>query len=154
MATTTPEERAEAAEMRCGAGATSNAALAAMQSVDIEFGVQKYVLIRAGDRHLVRGRLDAAYHKDAAAPCVAQLQAHGIDYAVLGGGRIRADEHTRQILVYGTSSSFFLSHVLSFLSGFSYGFPWPGGVTKHDLAASLIRQDYPDWSVTTSDEGY
>jgi len=42
---------------------------------------------------------------------------------------------------------------LTLLIGFSYGFPW-NGPTKHDIAAGLIEKEYPDWSVTTSDEGY
>lgn len=135
MATTNPEERAEAAKMRAASGSST---ADAMPTVDIEMGVQKYVLIRAGDRHLVRGAVRAAYHKDAARPCVDQLRANGVPYEVLGGGRINANPDDKSILVYG----------------FSYGFPWPNGVTQHDLVATLLENDFPDWAISTSDEGY
>jgi len=102
MATTTAEERAEAAAMKRGAtGSVSSAAALDLPSVVLEMGVQKYVLIRAGDQHFVRGSLAAAYHKDAARPTVNELRTRGVDYEVLGGGRIRADPDDKSILVYG-----------------------------------------------------
>uniref|UniRef100_A0A7S3NK79 14 kDa phosphohistidine phosphatase n=1 Tax=Aureoumbra lagunensis TaxID=44058 RepID=A0A7S3NK79_9STRA len=138
MATTTREERAQAAAMRSTSGDQGGENLDTINSVEIDMSLQKYVLIRAGNRHLVRGTSSAIYHKDAAGPCVAQLRSLGIDYNVLGGGRIAVEPDKKTMLVYG----------------FSYGFPWENGISKHDVAAKLLNQKYPDWTINTSDEGY
>lgn len=105
---------------------------------------QKYVLIEVKfngrERHLVRGRHYAAYHKDAAEPTLAELQRSnlaGLAYRVLGGGRIVHSSETKTILVFG----------------FSYGFPWEGE-PQHADAAAVIEKAFPGFAVTVSDEGY
>ena len=61
-----------------------------------------------------------------------------LNYRVLGGGRISHDPHKQHIVVYG----------------FSYGFPWPDGVTRHDDACQLLRPVFPGYTVEASDAGY
>lgn len=80
MATTNPEDQLAAAAMRSGSGD----AVANLPACMIEDGIQKYVLIRVGDRHLVRGMTSAAYHRDAAKPTVDKLRGLGASYEVLG----------------------------------------------------------------------
>ena len=57
---------------------------------------------------------------------------------VLGGGRIEMDSRRKSIHVFGHS----------------YGFPWRGGVFRHDLTQAVCRRAYPDFEVTTSNDGY
>jgi hypothetical protein len=133
--TTTPEERAEAAAMRKTAGASTVAPTVA--SCAIGQGIQKYVLVQAGDRYFVRGNTRAAYHKDAARPLVDELTAMGVAHEVLGGGRIQADLANKKIAIYGHS----------------IGFPWQGEF-RHDLSAAVVAEAYPDAEVTTSNGGY
>lgn len=57
---------------------------------------------------------------------------------VMGGGRIKHDSSSKTIDIYG----------------FSYGFPWPEGVYRHDISAEVIRKHYPGFTVTTRNDGY
>lgn len=133
--TTNADDKARAAAMRSGRG---DSGCAALPECLIEEGRQKYVLIRAGDRHLVRGAVAASYHRDAAEPTIAQLRAAGVAYEVVGGGRIVLDANAKTISVFGHS----------------FGFPWANGDYKHHITADVIRKFYPGWDVTTSNEGY
>ena len=80
----------------------------------------------------------ASYHKDAAKPTLYQLSDAGVAYSVLGGGRINHDSGAQTVHIYG----------------FSYGFPWADDAPRHDISAALVREQYPEYEVTTSDEGY
>lgn len=113
--TTTEEERNEAFQMKSHTGSkvASWTDEDLFRPVEIEIGVQKYVLIAVnpGTDHttyLVRGHCSAAYHKDAARQTTTELSEVGISYNVLGGGRIDHNAAAKTILVFG----------------FSYGFPW------------------------------
>lgn len=109
--TTTPEERAAAAALRTSEGAAAPApATAAVEACVLGQGIQKYVLVQAGDRYFVRGDPRAAYHKDAALPLINELRNLGVAHEVLGGGRIVHDPANQQIKIYGHS----------------FGFPWQG----------------------------
>jgi hypothetical protein len=109
---------------------------------------QKYVLIQVDvtchDNNvssclLVRGARMADYHKDAARSTVHALAVMpDVSYRVLGGGRISHNPRERSIVVYG----------------FSYGFPWPDGVTRHAEACELLRPVFPGYTVEASDAGY
>ncbi|KAH8076399.1 hypothetical protein JL721_398 [Aureococcus anophagefferens] len=69
--TTTPEERAEAAAMRKTAGASTVAPTVA--SCAIGQGIQKYVLVQAGDRYFVRGNTRGGeFRHDLSAAVVAE----------------------------------------------------------------------------------
>ena len=145
VATTTAQERAEAAEMRSGTLVNNTDAAsqnrAGPVSVEIEPGVQKYVLIEVMSqpaRCLVRGRVAAEYHKDAARETVHLLQQVGLPYKVLGGGRIdfRTD-HGGRIKIYGHS----------------FGFPWEGAA-RHDLTAQLCEVAFPEAYVEVTNDEY
>ena len=121
---TTEEERAAAAAMRTrDAGGADAVDCSQFPPVAIDVpGTQKYVLIQLSTdplQYLVRGNCDAQYHKDAAEPTLDQLDAAGVGYDVLGGGRIQAD--ASRIKIYGHS----------------YGFPWQGD-PRHDIAGARM----------------
>lgn len=143
-ATTNALDQAEAAAMR---SATGGAASVSVGSSDaplelpecvIEDGLQKYVLIHLPDegKHLVRGAVSATYHRDAARSTVEQLS--GTTYDIVGGGRILLDTENGVAKIYG----------------YSMGFPWRDDVFRHDITADIVKRHYPDFTVTTSDEGY
>ncbi|KAH9261779.1 hypothetical protein BASA81_000435 [Batrachochytrium salamandrivorans] len=152
LATTTSEERAQAAAMRSGSG--GGGALGELTNnipfvlID-EDAVQKYAIIavyRSGSqgdddngsaRYFVRGSRHASYHKDAARPLVEELRQLQVPFEVVGGGRI-SHRSQGEIKVYG----------------FSYGFPWKNGQSKHHITAELLRARFPGQPVTYSDEGY
>jgi len=91
-------------------------------SVQIAEGRHKYVQIRAtyfgggggdgddeGEEQIfVTSRKGVHYHRNAAEPLIAQLQASGgySDIAVAGGGRLSLDTAKRKIEIYGFSYSF------------------------------------------------
>jgi len=110
--------------------------------VEIAEGRHKYVLIRAsidGEEHyIVTSRRGASYHRNAAEPMIAKLEAAGYyDIDVTGGGRIDFDEKAKSIKIYG----------------YSYGF----GQANHAIAQRTVQQDprYKDlYDVTISNDGY
>eukprot|EP00040_Diaphanoeca_grandis_P022247 m.119147 g.119147 ORF g.119147 m.119147 type:complete len:151 (-) comp28720_c1_seq5:2388-2840(-) len=143
-ATTTEEERVEAAKLRSATGTNtgeSDSLFDALPVVKIDVGKFKYVLfeVRSGDqvKHLVRGVLGAEYHMDAARLTAEMLQAANIKYTVLGGGRIKHDPVGKVITIFGHS----------------YGFPWQGQC-QHDISAKLCESTHPGYTVTWSEEGY
>ena len=137
--TTNAEEREIAAGMRSTVGSTDAEGSIAptVASCALGEGIQKYVLVQASDRYFVRGDPRASYHKDAARPLVEELRELGVAHEVLGGGRIQCDLANKKIEIYG----------------YSYGFPWQGEY-RHDLSAAVVKEAYPDFEVTTSNEGY
>ena len=149
--TTPPEERAHAAAVRHGAGTgtgagTGGVARAELPPSRIDMDCrQKYVLCEVRGpgadekRYIVRGSRLASYHVNCAEPLLEELKAcEGVEYSVLGGGRIEASSERRTIQVYGHS----------------YGFPWANDEFKHDVAAAVLKLLYPAYLVTTSNEGY
>ena len=132
--TTTEAERREAAAMREGGGSDGGCDL---PGIEIDDGTQKYVLIQVGNNLLVRGNTYAEYHKDAAASTVSQLRSLGVDYKILGGGRIEYNKSKNTMKIYG----------------FSYGFPWRGS-PQHESSAEIARKCIPGVTVTCSNEGY
>jgi hypothetical protein len=74
---------------------------------------------------------------DAARPLVEELRAMEVAHEVLGGGRIQFEPEKKTIHIYGHSM----------------GFPWQGEY-RHDLSAMVCQEAYPDFTVTTSNEGY
>ena len=135
--TTTAEERAEAATLRTTEGAAAEVAPTVAGCVFAGPGRQKYVLVQAGARYFVRGDPRASYHMDAARPLVEELRAMEVAHEVLGGGRIQFEPEKKTIHIYGHSM----------------GFPWQGEY-RHDLSAKVCQEAYPDFAVTTSNEGY
>ncbi|KAL0046006.1 hypothetical protein WJX82_011136 [Trebouxia sp. C0006] len=112
--------------------------------VAIETGVFKYVLLVVTDTHegrsklIVRGDRQSGYHMDVFEKTVRELSPYKLHVAEpLGGGRIRHDDGSKAINMYGYSSAY--------------------GQAPHDLSAALVRQWYsmyaPD-KITVSYEGY
>mmetsp|Transcript_22827 Transcript_22827/g.31804 ORF Transcript_22827/g.31804 Transcript_22827/m.31804 type:complete len:148 (+) Transcript_22827:352-795(+) len=147
MATTTVEERAEAAKMRSSSPkqTSKNNSLDGIPQVVLDTGLFKYILVRVTDsnardgfRYLVRGKCKAKYHKDVAQPLVDQFYQLGIRYEIVGGGRMEHDSQSKKIFIYG----------------FSYGFPWEDEECRHDITAEVCKAKYPEYDVTWSSEGY
>ncbi|KAF4658524.1 14 kDa phosphohistidine phosphatase [Perkinsus olseni] len=68
----------------------------------------KYVLMEADDpddggkcRHLVRGLTWAEYHQESAAPTIDELEAAGLRWRILGGGRIKYNAERKSLHIYG-----------------------------------------------------
>mmetsp|Transcript_12651 Transcript_12651/g.20450 ORF Transcript_12651/g.20450 Transcript_12651/m.20450 type:complete len:182 (-) Transcript_12651:152-697(-) len=141
---TTPEERAKAELLRSGGGGCSvEDSLDGVAPFEIDQDAkQKYVLIRVGngneERFLVRGKKFAAYHVNAAQATLDILRERGVEYTVLGGGRIRHSNEQKTIDVFG----------------YSYGFPWDGGVKRHDITVSVLQNGFPEYKVRVTDEEY
>lgn len=57
-----------------------------------------------------------------------------LDCDPMGGGRISHDSESKKIHIYGYSQGY--------------------GKGDHELAAKLIKEAYPDYKITISDEGY
>jgi len=112
--------------------------------VQLASGRYKYVQVRAVDartgeeRYFVTSRRGARYHRDAAEPLLAQLDAAGLyrDVEVTGGGRIVLDDRSKKISIFGYSYTF--------------------GRPDHGISMSVVKQDpkYRDYHIDVSDEGY
>ena len=76
--------------------------------------------------------------EDVAAPTLALLRSRGAVYEVLGGGRIVRDDERKTIDIFG----------------YSVGFPWENDVFRHEDSAKVVRDALPQYTVTTSNEGY
>lgn len=111
-------------------------------AVTLAPGAHKYVLLQAssddtGTQYFVTSRQNAAYHRNAAEPMIAQLEEAGFyDIEVTGGGRIRLNEEEQRISIFG----------------FSYGF----GPADHAISRRIVLEDprYRDFDVQTSNDGY
>lgn len=120
------------------------ASLADIAPVEIDAsGKFKYVLAKvytspnAGDsefQYYVRGHAWGAFHADIFEKFEEQVAALGLSAECVGGGRImhHADQHKIEVF------------------GYSQGY----GRADHSVTADLIRKRYPDYEVTTSNDGY
>lgn len=122
----------------------SESALDLTPDVVIETGVFKYVLLVVTDTQegrsklIVRGDRQSGYHMDVFEKTVRELSPYKLHVAQpLGGGRIRHDDGSKAINIYGYSSAY--------------------GQAPHDLSAAIVRQWYPMYApdkITVSYEGY
>ncbi|XP_073958131.1 14 kDa phosphohistidine phosphatase-like isoform X2 [Choristoneura fumiferana] len=119
----------------------SSASLEAVPKVDIDpAGVFKYILIKVHDKELseedsitvVRGYKRCNYHSDIYDEVQEKLQP--LDCEPLGGGRISHEPDSKKIHIYGYSQGY--------------------GKADHEIAAKLIKDSYPDYTISVSDEGY
>jgi len=148
MATTSAQDQAEAAKVRChdtAAKGSPGDLAGVIEKIGgpaiVPRDVGKYVLIEIKDSlgnvaHLVRMDPRASYHMDAASPTLETLRDLGIRYKVLGGGRIDFSQ--------GAAMKIY---------GHSYGFPWDGPF-RHDISAAVVKGVFPGITISTSDEGY
>ncbi|KAI5632874.1 janus/Ocnus family (Ocnus) domain-containing protein [Phthorimaea operculella] len=117
-------------------------ALAAVPKVDIDpEGVFKYILLRVydpklknNDEHItiLRGYARCSYHSDIYEEV--QIKLEPLDCEPIGGGRISHDPGVKKIHIYGYSQGY--------------------GKANHEDSAKLIKEHYPDYTVSISDEGY
>ncbi|KAM9325514.1 14 kDa phosphohistidine phosphatase [Gastrophryne carolinensis] len=111
--------------------------------VDIDAdGTFKYVMIRVSYREgrtdyrdIVRGYGWAEYHADIYDKVAGEIEKDRVlDCECLGGGRINHSSASKKIHIYGYSMGF--------------------GRAKHSVAVELVKEKYPDYEVTCSDDGY
>ncbi|RWS06357.1 14 kDa phosphohistidine phosphatase-like protein [Dinothrombium tinctorium] len=112
-----------------------------VETVDIETGLFKYVLIKVSDKqtkqekYIVRGYNWAPYHGDIVEKIEPQLKAMKLSCFCVGGGRIEHDSEAKTIFVFGYSQGY--------------------GKADHSITCELLRQKYPDYNkIYWSDEGY
>ncbi|KAL4713813.1 hypothetical protein ACJJTC_015467 [Scirpophaga incertulas] len=119
----------------------SNCSLEAIPRVDIDTsGVFKYILLNVHDQNkdseepviIVRGYKRCNYHSDIYDEVQEELSA--FDCEVLGGGRISHDPDSKKIHIYGYSQGY--------------------GKADHDVTAKVVKDAYPEYTITISDEGY
>lgn len=107
-------------------------------------GTFKYVLIRVyapqtpdgsePSKMVVRGNRRGAYHADIYDETVQRLTHLRLDSECIGGGRIRHEPQQKKIKVYGYSQGF--------------------GKADHEISVAILKEVYPDYEITWTDEGY
>ncbi|XP_063828655.1 14 kDa phosphohistidine phosphatase-like [Ostrinia nubilalis] len=116
--------------------------LDSVPKVDIDpEGVFKYILVKVYGKEknneepsvtVVRGYKRCNYHSDIYDEVQEKLQP--LDCEPLGGGRISHDPGNKKIHIYGYSQGY--------------------GKADHEVAAKLVKDAYPEYTITISDEGY
>lgn len=99
----------------------------------------KYVLVEIstpeGDSKIVaRAKRGAAYHRDVYEPFQQQARTKNIHASMMGGGRIEVNSALKTLLVYGYSVDF--------------------GKADHKVTVSLAQEQFPEWDISYSDDGY
>lgn len=113
--------------------------LESIPDVIIDNGTFKYVLIALESesgigKSIVRGSSEAEYHADVYERYSPSIEALGFDTRPLGGGRIAHNPEQKTLKVYGYSVAY--------------------GKADHTVTEKILRIKYPDYHITTSDEGY
>ncbi|XP_049876536.1 14 kDa phosphohistidine phosphatase-like [Pectinophora gossypiella] len=120
----------------------SSKALDSVPKVDIDpDGVFKYILIKVYDKEkdnvepsttIVRGYKRHNYHSDIYDEVQDKLKP--LDCEPIGGGRISHQPDDKKIHIYGYSQGY--------------------GKADHEVTARLIKDAFPNYTITISDEGY
>ncbi|CAG9132433.1 unnamed protein product [Plutella xylostella] len=120
----------------------SSKALADVPKVDIDpTGVFKYILINVYDKEkngqeptitIVRGYQRCNYHSDIFDEVQAKLDP--LDCECLGGGRMSHDPENKKLHIYGYSQGY--------------------GKADHEITAKIVKDAFPAYTITISDEGY
>ena len=112
--------------------------LNAVPDVAIDEGTFKYIQIRVtagnAEKIIVRGSRDAGYHADVFDDCAPQIKALSLTAECIGGGRIKHDSTNKTLDVYGYSMGF--------------------GRADHKITVAKLKDFYPGYKITWSDEGY
>ncbi|XP_072947464.1 14 kDa phosphohistidine phosphatase-like [Epargyreus clarus] len=113
-----------------------------LPTVDIDpSGVFKYILMKVYEKDqatseplkiIVRGYQRCNYHSDIFDEVQAKL--HPLDLEPFGGGRISHDPDNKKIHIYGYSQGY--------------------GKADHEITAKLVKEAYPSYTISISDEGY
>ena len=110
----------------------------AVQDVKIDEGTFKYIQIRINgkdcEKIIIRGFAHAEYHADIFDECYPQLKTLGLTADCIGGGRIKHDASAKTLFVYGYSMGF--------------------GRADHTITVSKLKESYPNYEITWSNEGY
>lgn len=111
--------------------------LNAVPNVVIEEGTFKYIQIRISfedeEKIIIRGS-DLGYHADIFDECSPSIIALGFKTDCIGGGRIMHDPVGKIIQVYGYSMGF--------------------GRADHKITVKYLKEAYPGYNITWSNEGY
>ena len=102
-------------------------------------GTYKYIQISYDNKIYLRGRADCKYHKGIYRKFITEIKNTGkTDFKTkfLGGGRIKKDEKNKTIFVYGYSNA--------------YG----RYENQHEKSVEMLKEVYPDYNITCSNEGY
>lgn len=100
-------------------------------------GVFKYIQISCNNKIYIRGYASCKYHKGIYKEFQKELENHGATgfiTKVLGGGRINISPTEKTIKVYGYSHAY--------------------GRCKHQKTCDLLKEKYPDYEITWTNEGY
>ena len=102
-------------------------------------GTYKYVQILYNDKIYLRGRADCKYHKGIYRKFKTELKNIGKSDAntkCLGGGRIKTDAKNKTIFVYGYSNAY---------GRYDH---------QHEKSVEMLKEVYPDYKITWSNDGY
>ena len=103
-------------------------------------GVYKYVQISYNNKIYLRGRADCKFHKGIYKKFKTELKNAGkTDFnnaKCLGGGRIKTEPEKKTIFVYGFSNA--------------YG----RYENQHEKSVEMLKEVFPDYKITCSNEGY
>ena len=102
-------------------------------------GVYKYVQINYNNQIYIRGIKKCKYHKGIYHNFIKEIEKTGIQKPktkCLGGGRIKFEPEEKNIFVYGYSNA--------------YG-RYEG---QHEKTVEILKNFYPDYNITWSNEGY
>lgn len=110
-----------------------------IETVQIDEGVFKYVLIRIHDNNgsqklIVRGNSALAYHSDILEQARDNIEPSKLQADPLGGGRIEHHPERKVIHIYGFSQAY--------------------GQANHAVTAVLLRQWFPFHEISVSWDGY
>ena len=124
-----------------GEGAeAAKATMDAVPTVDLAEGEWKYVAIdirlKGVAKRIVTSTAHLKFHPDMYEAAMKKLAPLGIQGTVIGGGRVSLDHKAKKCAIWGYSKSF--------------------GRAKgcNERSAEQVREAYPDYEVTWSDDGY
>ena len=102
-------------------------------------GTYKYIQISYDNKIYLRGRADCKYHKGIYRKFITEIKNTGkTDFKTkcLGVGRIKKKKKNKTIFVYGYSNA--------------YG----RYENQHEKSVEMLKEVYPDYKITCSNEGY
>ncbi|KAH9397728.1 14 kDa phosphohistidine phosphatase [Tyrophagus putrescentiae] len=107
--------------------------------VDIDSeGKFKYILIKVAgggkEKHIVRGYSWAPFHADILERVEPHILKSKLSCECVGGGRIEHLPAKKTIRIYGYSQGY--------------------GQADHSISCALVKKEYPEYTVTWSNDGY
>ena len=102
-------------------------------------GIYKYIHVSYNGKIYLRGRADCKYHKGIYRKFKEELKNAGKPDAktkCLGGGRIKTDLKNKTIFVYGYSNAY---------GRYDH---------QHEKSVEMLKEVFPDYKITWSNDGY